>query len=71
MKYLFCVITVCGAIGLCACSSRPEMRSYVSGISYSSGPTSAHDERLRHPQFYENEADGLPAWAKVVPQSNR
>ena len=68
MKSLFCAAAV---LLLCSCASAPQVQTYMSGVRYSSGPTSANDPRLRSPQFHMDDADGLPAWTRGSPQSNR
>ena len=56
---------------LCACSATPTVHSSMNGYSYSSGPTSADDPRLRQPRFYmDDEGDSMP-WLKDAPRNNR
>ena len=56
---------------LCACSATPVVHNSFNGYSYSSGPTSADDPRLRQPRFYmDDEGDSMP-WLKDAPRTNR
>lgn len=70
MKSLLAVATV---LLLCSCSSAPQMHAEFAGMpsSYSLGPSSANDPRLRSPRFYMDEGGDLPAWARIAPASNR
>jgi hypothetical protein len=56
MKALFSVVSV---LLLCSCAGAPvmngSMQSSFNGTTYTSGPTSADDPRLRSPQFYMND----------------
>jgi hypothetical protein len=56
---------------LCACSAAPVMHTSINGYTYSSGPTSANDPRMRDPHFYMDESSESPAWMKAAPQTNR
>jgi hypothetical protein len=55
---------------LCSCAA-PEVQTRYSGSFYMSGPTSINDPRMHSPQFYMDDADGLPAWTRAVPASNQ
>jgi hypothetical protein len=56
MKILLGVLLV---LVLCSCAGAPTMRASFNGNTYTSGPTSVDDARLRSPQFYMND-DGPP-----------
>jgi hypothetical protein len=68
MRPLFCLAAV---LLLCSCSSPPQVNAYVAGAPYASGPTSADDPRMHHPQFFMDDSDQLPAWTRSAPSSNR
>jgi hypothetical protein len=67
MKALLSVVSV---LLLCSCAGAPvmtgSMQSSFNGNTYTSGPTSADDPRLRSPQFYMND-DKSPAMQPVAP----
>jgi hypothetical protein len=67
------LLACAAALLLSACASAPQVHSeFASPRSpYASGPTSANDPRLRQPQFYMDESDGLPAWTRAAPLTNR
>ena len=55
---------------LCSCAGAPVMtgstQSSVNGTTFTSGPTSVDDPRLRSPQFYMND-DNSPVAQRVAP----
>jgi hypothetical protein len=64
------LLTVVSVLLLCSCAGAPVMngsiQSSFNGTSYTSGPTSADDPRLRSPQFYMND-DKSPAVQPAAP----
>jgi hypothetical protein len=67
MKALLSIVAV---LSLCSCAATPSMngsvQSSINGTSYTSGPSSADDPRLRSPQFYMND-DKSPAGRQAAP----
>jgi len=61
MKALFVLVSV---LLLCSCAGAPVMsgsvQSSFNGTTYSPGPTSADDPRLRGAQFYMNDDKSVP-----------
>lgn len=49
MKALLIAVVL---LSLCACSSVPTMHTSVHGGSFTTGPTSIDDPRLRSPEYY-------------------
>ena len=54
-----------------ACSVAPTVQSSINGNAFSSGPSSAHDSRLSHPQHYMNDSDSMPWLQADAPRTNR
>lgn len=71
MKSLFSLFCLAVVVLLCACTSAPQVQTYVGGSSFVSGPTSVDDLRTRRPQFYMDDADSLPVWTQAAPAPNR
>jgi hypothetical protein len=61
------LLGVLSVLLLCSCAAMPNMRTSFNGNTYSSGPTSIDDPRLRSPQFYMND-DGQPVERAELPQ---
>ena len=68
MKYLLLIAAV---LLLCSCASAPQLHTSFAGAPNAIGPTSANDPRLRDKRFYMDDGDGLPAWTRAAPLTNR
>ena len=64
MKTLLSVLSV---LLLCSCAVAPSMRTSVNGNTFTTGPTSVDDPRLRSTQFYMND-DKSPVESAGAPQ---
>ena len=67
MKGLLSIIAM---LLLCSCAGAPTVQSSINGNTYSPGPTSADDPRLRSPAFYMND-DKVPQQHSSAPGSSQ
>jgi hypothetical protein len=69
-RHMKTLLNVAWVLLLCSCAAAPTVRTSFNGNSFTSGPTSADDPRLRSPQFYMNDDKPLAAPA-AAPQSSQ